>query len=349
MLPGFLQAQIGFGHEISGALVSVEDFAGAIAKCLTRDDSWVGAYADWMQDTVASSLEHSQDAVDVALAEAKFIEAAWDGDFERAAKSINDVLQPAEAMCENTLAWCLVWLGYATERLGDATSASRYYGRAHRLQTNIPRPPPSSIPSSSIPMQVENAVQFLRVEPGSTVQLPRNIDPNLWPLNGEGTASQTEEALKCLGQYLGFESSRPEKDCNTGPDILWLTGQGVAICMEAKTEKSPTSVYKKGDIGQLNDHVQWIRENTDADNIIPIFVGPVIAASSSANPSQDVLVVELEQFHLLGERLVAALSDVIANALPATVASELNALFSERELLWPSVFNLVDKHELRNI
>ena len=30
-----------------------------------------------------------------------------------------------------------------------------------------------------------------------------------------------------------------------------------------------TSQYKKTDIGQLLDHVQWVRENTTAEKIVP--------------------------------------------------------------------------------
>ena len=89
LLPGFLQSQIRLGHEVSGNLTSTEEFGDVIDKCLTRDNAWTTAYNDWMQDAAPDSCkEHSQEAVDVALGEARFIEAMWDRDFERAAKSI---------------------------------------------------------------------------------------------------------------------------------------------------------------------------------------------------------------------------------------------------------------------
>lgn len=259
------------------------------------------------------------------------------------------MLKPAEAICENTLAWCLVWLGYATERLGDLSSANQYYGRAHSLQQNIPRQPVKTRSSSVTPPQVERVVRQLRTKPTGPIRLPQNIDKNLWALNGKGSVPQTEEALKFLGEYLGFESSRPEKEVKTGPDVLWLVDDLVAICMEAKTQKEAQSVYKKTDIGQLGDHVQWVRDNTNASDIVPIFVGPPVPASSSANPTPDALVIELEQFDLLRERLVAALSDVTANALVSTLPNEVAGTFADRDLLWPRVFELVVKHTLREI
>ena len=168
-------------------------------------------------------------------------------------------------------------------------------------------------------------------------------------LNGTGSVPQTEEALRYLGQYLGFASARPEKEYGTGPDVLWQMEGGIALCMEAKTGKGESSKYKKEDVGQLNDHVQWVKDNTAATEIIPVFVGPLVPASKPANPSPEVLVIELSQFDGLSQRLIGALNDATSDALPLTLRSILLEVFTARKLLWSTMFETISKMALRDI
>ena len=64
-----------------------------------------------------------------------------------------------------------------------------------------------------------------------------------------GSSAQVEEAIRCLGQYLGLKSTRPDKEYGTGPDVLWMSEEGHAACIEVKTDKQSTSSYRKEDVG----------------------------------------------------------------------------------------------------
>jgi len=179
--------------------------------------------------------------------------------------------------------------------------------------------------------------------------MPRSFFADLSLLNGSGTVFQTEEALRCLGQYLGFRSSRPDKELGTGPDVLWLVGDDTALCIEAKTDKKESSQYQKTELGQLSDHVQWVRDSTSAKDVRPIIVGHLIPATNSANPSPEVLVIELSAFADLAQRLAGALTDATNGSLPLTLRSDLMDVFSKRDLLWPDVFESMPKTPLREI
>ena len=325
-LPRFLQKQIQLGYQISETLSSVGDVSAATTACLERDESWLETYANFMKDAEAEDGGGDPDKLaTLALSEAMFSEALWRRDFAEAAKALTKTLETAYEVSANTGAWHSLWLGYAVERAGDLDSARDLYKRAHAVQKNIPTWPfqTEGVSSAHVPQQILEIEKQIDYAPGSACHLPKTLNSDLALLNGSGSVPQTEEALRCLGQYLGFLSTRPEKEVGTGPDVLWRTEDGGALCMEAKTGKEKSSQYKKDDVGQLMDHVQWVKDNTDATTIVPAFVGPLVPASGSANPSPDVLVIELSQFEAIGQRLVSALSDASKDALPITLRSSL--------------------------
>ena len=164
-----------------------------------------------------------------------------------------------------------------------------------------------------------------------------------------GTTNQTEEALRCLGQYLGLQSNRPDHEHNTGPDILWIFPDQTALCVDAKTEKIESSCYRKEEFGQLSDHVQWVRDNTTANPIIAGFVGPLLPVSESANPPQGVKVSPLINFHAIGETVKAAYRDVSSTALPLTIAQLVAQEFEKRGLLWPALSTSLGLVEMRDL
>ena len=350
MLPEFLRRQIEIGYDVSRDLKSGEEIALVARTCIERDAGWITKYKEWMKaQTGGSGSTTSEDLVNVALAEARFIDAFWDRDYERAAQILSGCLEATYEVSDNTGAWHSVWLGYALDRAGDAESASAQYKRARAVQKNVPRV--SAMGKETLP---DVPQQVLRVEEQfevstNRVKPPKGLHSRLAYLDGSGSPSQVEDALRYLGQYLGLESTRPEKEVGTGPDVLWVTDDGVAVCMEAKTDKSEKSEYTKHNIGQLSDHVQWVKDNTNAEKIVPIFVGPLLPASRPANPAREVLVVELTKFEALGKRLVAALTDVASEALALTLRPSLHDRLTSSGLLWPDLHGTLNVTTLRDI
>ena len=276
----------------------------------------------------------------VALAEAMFGEALWSRDFQHSVPILQDALDDAFDISQFTGAWLTLWLGFAIEMTGDKNIAREHYGKAHAIQRNVPAPrQEQGIGAMPVPAQVVNVQQQMRVGQSgpSTVEIPKSLNSDLTALNGSGSVAQTEEALRCLGQHLGLESTRPDKEFGKGPDVLWVGEDGYAVCMEAKTDKQLSSPYSKDYVGQLHNHVQWVKDNYDVVEIIPIFVGPLSPASEQASPSPDMKVVELVQFEELGQKLASALRDVAAQAIPLSLGKYIDEVMSERRLIYPEV------------
>ena len=347
LLPQFLQNQLGLGEEVSELAGTVERLGAAITGCLERQPGWISKYSDYMRNS--PSLGNGTDsklACDIALAEASFGELLWSREFNKAASVLAKIQEQAVQFSQFTGAWLTMWWGYAVEMTGDTEAAYDLYRRAFALNSNTLRLPLQQGASTDrIQQQVVNVAGQLQVgaSKGMTLKVPQRLQQELFHLNGSGSVPQIEEALRCLGQYLGLESTRPDKEHGTGPDVLWRSNDGFAVVMEVKTDKQESSRYTKSDLGQLRDHVQWVSDRYETTEVADVFVGPLLAASDQANPSQEMVVIELEQFDSVGKKLVSTIQDVAENALPLKLVEELNGKMTARGLLWPSVYKLLEK------
>ncbi len=319
-----------------------------VRTCVDRNQNWIQFYNNNMRDLSASTLSFDFDrALTIALAEARFGRELWSRNYERAARALNSVMDDAFEFSQNTGAWLSLWLGFALEMGGDISSAHHYYRQAHSVASNIPGlPSVTRTPRNSIPLQIVRVSGQMQVGHANSIsiEIPKTMSNSLTALKGSMSPNQTEEALRYLGQYLGLDSTRPDKEFGAGPDVLWIGDQGVALCMEVKTDKQPDSNYRKEETGQLHNHIQWVKNNRQSTQIIPIFVGPVLPATSSASPTSEMRMVELGQFEDLAQRLAVVMEDVAANTLPLSLETDLHDTMRDRGLLYPDLLGLLDTH-----
>lgn len=236
-------------------------------------------------------------------------------------------------------AWHALWLGYCYELLGDNSQALEMYRRARSATKNIPPPDaqPLSVKEVAVQPQVIEVARYLFN--GSQVDRSgfRNFVSDLAALDETATSSRAEEAVRRLGEYLGLDSSRPDKEVGTGPDVLWDTPGGPVFNQELKTDKDPNSRYQKKDVGQLYDHMQWVRDNSQSPNILSTFIGPVLVATDEANPGPEITVIELSEYKAVAERLRVALEDICSRAIPTTLSRTISEIFEERALVAESL------------
>ncbi len=340
LLPSFLQKQIQIGEAVSKRASGTQDLIEAAEACLKRDSNWIRTYSNNMRDFPQSSEPTDFDkALEVAIAEATFGNALWNRDYQRAITILSKTLDKSFEFSQFTGAWLSLWLGYAYELSGDADSARHLYRRSHGAQQNIPSIVLSpSGTSKSTPAQVQKATEHVRISGSGTVRLPKTMIRDFVALKGNASPGQVEEALRSLGQYLGLDATRPDKEYGTGPDVLWIDEEGIAICMEAKTDKKESNEYYKREVSQLHDHIQWTNDNHQVSKVCPIFVGNPLQAAQDANPSQDMRAIDLQEFNSLAEKLVSAMLDATENAMPLNIEQTLYEVMNDRGLLTPHVF-----------
>jgi hypothetical protein len=89
----------------------------------------------------------------------------------------------------------------------------------------------------------------------------QDYEDTISALSPTATSNQLEQALKRLGEFLGFHAERPERDYGVGPDVLWLpTKEEIAFVIECKGNKAASSRLSKTDHGQLLVSTQWCQK-----------------------------------------------------------------------------------------
>ena len=345
-LPPFIQKQIKLGLQVSESCDSSVDIPSAANACLDRDAGWIEAYEQFMEDCETEEVEEGDEILrELALAENIFVKKYWERDFAGAIKIFEEILDSAFKYSTGLGSWYALWIGYCFELAGDHETALHYYKRANGATKTIPKYADEGVDLTSnlVSAQVSNLANEFAINKGASVSIPKNIHSDLSVLDGTGSVKQTEEALRCLGQYLGLDSTRPDNEYGTGPDVLWICA-GVALVLEAKTDKE--AQYTKDDIGQLSDHMQWVENNYEGNEKLPVFVGPLNGPTRKANPSDDVLVMDLSELKNLGDRLIAAYEDIANRALPLTLNQEVETVLNERGLVWPGLLEQLSTHQL---
>jgi hypothetical protein len=353
LLPEFVQRQLQLGKTISEQMTSVEDLIDTTGKCLSRDNGWLDYYEDNMERTQPEVPEPgaTEGLVTVAQREVAFGNLLWQRDYARAAHTLSQGLDETFQVSRSLGAWHMLWIGYCHELIGDSEKAQELYQSAHRTIRQIPPWGAGATPAeqAAYSSQVLNVAASLRR--GALIQMgiPPRFDVELAALDGNGSVPATEAALQALGEYLGLEATRPDNEVSSGPDVVWFTPDGPALCVEAKTDKGSQSEYTKRDLGQLRDHRQWVVNQLGDVEIHAVFVGPLLRASASANPDLDTMVIPLSEFASLRDRLRAALVDISAAAMPITAASKTQEVLEQRRLMWPVAFDDMAKQHLVEI
>jgi len=108
--------------------------------------------------------------------------------------------------------------------------------------------------------------------------------------------------------------------------------------MELKTDKQETSSYNKEDVGQLHNHIQWVKSKLGDVLVLPIFVGPELPFSEEASPSPDMRIVQLDRFQELGNDLTS-LYQSVASSLPLYLRAELHTGAEDKGLLYSKILD----------
>lgn len=350
VLPDFLQKQLEIGFQVSEA-ATPDNVNEAIQACLARDDSWRQFYQERMATLEADSDTDDHQAItDAALGEAQFAQLVWERKYREAAQVMHRCQESTFDISPKLGAWHSLWIGQALELAGDEEGAAAEYSRAHSIQKRLPEPcwQKQTQRATGADIQVVEIGRQFRIS-GTDVACPKNLDQDLAALDGGYSAKETEESIRLLGQLLGLDSERPEKEYGTGPDVLWKFSDGSAWCIEVKTDKSQQSVYKKQDLGQLRDHQRWAEDKKGIETPLPVFVGPAVSTSPEANPDASMQVLPLDGLKEIAEKLKALYQDVASNALPISLQSDIEDRLNQRGLAEASICSAVPMWRLSEL
>ena len=219
-------------------------------QVLSRDAGWITYYGDNIdkrrldEERMQRARALEEGMVQAALATAEYAKLMWDGDVAGARKVLDRHCIEGVARTDLRLAgWLNIWLGGNYQIEGDAESATNAFRRARNqigINFNIPAKQEKEGGKPAPPLEpFANEVDELAstTSADAFARSLRQLKASLADLDG-ASPRQMEEAVRALGELLGFAASRPDNDLGTGPDVLWEAKDGHgSIGFELKTDK----------------------------------------------------------------------------------------------------------------
>jgi hypothetical protein len=323
-LPPLLQKQILVGRTVQEGLgvTTQQKVIEVMHQVLSRDQGWLDYYqsevklAELDKDQLERHFANEPALIKAAQAEAKYAEAMWQGDVARARRAIEETIDETTEHDTTLGGWHALWLGATFDIDGDAGAALPFYGQAmSRLGGGMTLPRPKvSISSTDVEFNSFGQALYRTLNWTHHAQFQSKFAKSREALGwiDHGSPKQAEEGVRVLGELLGFVSSRPDNDGDTGPDVLWAADDGtVQHGFELKTDKGTQATYFKDDINQALGHLEWMKQNFPNRQVTGLsFVGPSGQAHNQATPSSEISLILTEAMAVLRDRLLALVDDL---------------------------------------
>jgi hypothetical protein len=345
-LPSLLQKQLQFGvslrTSVEGGETSYEDLLTAV---LTGDRTWDSFYRNGIDAFETGTAPPPPSwLIDYAVREQAAFQLLWEEDFQEAAKHFKSLADDADEKDPRYAAWFRHWEGFAYDLLGNKTQALNAYTSAANARNELGRPKldgRTAFASATVeaPSRQAHAIaaQGARWK-AKTFAMLDNIIKDLKYGEPTDPTGPAEEALRTLGSLLGLDATRPDKEEGTGPDVIWRhlpSKSGAAL--EAKTNKKETSQYqKKDDIGQFHDHANYLSQKHPGEAFRKVIVGRWLQVSSDCHPPEDLLIVPIESFHSLAERVRNLYQFLLGPDTGETPEATAERWLSVLGLQWPA-------------
>jgi hypothetical protein len=355
-LPPLLQQQVQLGVELRKAVdkkkLTPDDLLDGILK---GTEAWDKLYEDHIDafDFDKTPVPPNWLTESAAREQAAF-ERLWEGDGAAAAAAYAQLAEFCEPHDARQAAWYRHWEGRALDRLDkkEVPNAIRAYTQGANVRAELGRPKTDSVTgivSAAAPIpgpQAERIAQLFSKKRAKLLKQLQDIAGRL--VYGDDT-KPAEAAVQELGDLLGLESTRPDHTDHTGPDVVWRFPGTVAknamqgAALELKTDKKPGGKYrKKDDIGQFEDHINYIKATYRGEAFYWRIIGRRLPVAPECNPPEGLRIVELEQIQdlvLRTEGLYRAITEADSREDPSVTTQRW---LDQLGLNWPLVIESLE-------
>jgi hypothetical protein len=328
LLPNLLKNQILLGRHVQEGMrikstADVKSLLNTVLLSIPRNQGWLDYYSQFLdasdipEETTERAMKAEARNLEAAKAEALYAKMIWEGNFEEAREALDSSVAETARADDKLAGWHNLWIA-ATLHFDGHDEDAYYYNAQARGQLGpnllVYTGPIGSAEQQSIAGQspiVERLFRVVNLGRESFTKQLQKLVVALQPLEG-GSPRQMEEAVRVLGELLGFISSRPDNEFGTGPDVLWVDERSKSLLgIELKTDKGEGSTYSKDDVSQSMDHLSWISNNSESrESLGVVLIGEPVKASNQANPVDAIFWNRPAFLVALRDRILALLSDV---------------------------------------
>ena len=263
-----------------------------INQSLNRDEGWKEYYSSKMntlesESGISSMYEYLQK-------EFLIEQLCSQGEFSKAREAMQKFIDELPSTNDLERGWYLQQLARYSYHISK-TESNTLQKAAFNKNTELLKPK-EGIEYKKISYINENRLNRIRAflrKFNDFEELRLSIDSTLDTLSFGVEADKFEEALKEVGELLGFISQRPDKECRKGPDNLWCGVGNQYFIFECKNEVNETrSAINKVEAGQMNSHCAWFEEEYGRDLLVNRFlIIPTNKLSYYANFTHDVHII----------------------------------------------------------
>lgn len=267
--------------------------SSSIQQSLERDEGWKEYYRDKMNSLEDNNTEENQ--FYKSLSQERDIEKLYfDGEYQKAIKKLEKYINTFLDVDPIELAWYKQQLARYYFQI-DLNISNKIQKAAFKDNNELLKPI-DNISYEKLSFINENRVNLIKTELlnySNYESLKLHSDELLQNLGFGVNSNKFELSLMKIGQLLGFNSQRPDKSFNKGPDNLWCVSKDKYLFFECKNQvKESRKDISKDEAGQMNNHCGWFDEeygvNTDVTRIMII---PTKDLSNQANFTHDVKIM----------------------------------------------------------
>ncbi|UZD74108.1 DEAD/DEAH box helicase family protein [Bacillus siamensis] len=315
--------------QLKGA--SLKEIDSAIWNCLSRTPEWVKL----SKATILKLKYNPKNSFDeVIIKQRGAFNDAGNRDYRGALQKIQELINSAS---NNNLKGFLKYKYARYENFVNHVNAQQTLMSAKKINSQLLHPVSGVVYQK---LQFDNIPQAYKI---GQFNLRNYQDTNEYLLGFNAlidklhfedfSANVFEQAIKELGEHLGFISQRPENDFRKGPDNMWASINNICFVIECKNEATASTINKDY-CNQLNGSIVWFEENYPAINTFtPIMIHPNTKFEYAASPDARIRIMNKSKLDLLRGRLREFASQVaITSYDQATVAGLLKVFKLEADL-----------------
>ncbi|WP_144646645.1 DEAD/DEAH box helicase family protein [Priestia megaterium] len=309
----------------------IKDIHSVVELCLKRSSQWIETSRATLVKVRYNSNNHFEDRI---IQEREAFNHAQLRDYQKGASIIQKLVNEAS---DNKQKAYLKFKLAKYENFYNSIGAQQTIKSAKRLNNQLIHPiggiEYEKVQFKNIP-QANTINEFLISAYSDTNQFIITfnaiIDKLIFAPN---SYNDFEQAIKELGQHLGYASQRPDDDVGKGPDNLWGSTTNYFFVIECKNEAIKDTI-SKGYCNQLNGSINWFEEKyPNIEKFTPILIHPSSKFEWAASPHPNIRIINKEKLEYLRNNLREFARQVAAaNYETNTIAQLLKTFHLEPNL-----------------
>ena len=269
-------------------------------QCIKRDDGWKTFYHETMETTKENSSEVHY--VTLAKKERDAELCYKNNEHKKAVEIIQELINNTTSTSDKGWYYQIMATYLYND---DGEKSTEMQIKAHKLNNELFLPPDTMSYSriiNSTPRS-QKICDWIK-----THKTSYEMHSHLYSIFGNcdfnNIANTFERGIKELGEILGFNSSRPEKQIGAGPDNLWKTDTNDFMLISCKNEVGKTRTYiSKKDADQLLGNIAWFKKEYSAD-FTPLFFHPATKLDDIAHLDTNTYVITPERLKELKNSII---------------------------------------------